>query len=60
VHIFTTPTTSHGTAIGNHDLKIVDNTNITVDFLGDARVNKIMGVAIVNKDYEFPFLNVSN
>jgi hypothetical protein len=60
VHIFTTPATFHGTTIGNHDLKIVDYTDITIDFLGNAVMNKIMGVAIVKEDYEFPMLNVAN
>jgi hypothetical protein len=54
------PTTFHGTAIGNHDLKIVDDTDIEIDFLGNAMMNKIMGVSTVNKDYDFPMLNVAN
>jgi hypothetical protein len=48
------------TAIGNHDLKIIDNTNITISFLGDAVMNKIMGASTVNKDDELPMLNVTN
>jgi hypothetical protein len=51
------PTTFNGTAIGNHDLKIVDDTYITIDFLGNVTVNKIMGASTDNKDYEFPMLN---
>jgi len=54
------PTTFHGTFIGNHDLKIVDDTDITIDFLGNVMVNKIMCVVTIDKDYEFPILNVSN
>jgi hypothetical protein len=42
------PPTFHGTTIGNHDLKIVDCMDIEIDFLGNATMNKIMGVATVN------------
>jgi hypothetical protein len=38
-------------------LKIVDGTNIVIDFLGNATVNKIMGASTVNKDDDFPMLN---
>jgi hypothetical protein len=54
------PTTFHGTTIGNHDLKIVDNTDITIDFLGNVMMNKIMGVSTVNEDDDLPVLNVAN
>jgi hypothetical protein len=60
VKIFPTPTTFHGTSISNHDLKIVDTTNIAIDFLGNVVVNKIMGVSSVNKDDDFPMLNLVN
>jgi hypothetical protein len=58
VHIFTIPATFYGTFIGNHDLKIVENMDIEIYFLGNAVVNKIMGVFTVKKDGEFPMLNV--
>jgi hypothetical protein len=32
-HIFITPSAFHGPAIGNHDLKIIDCTDITISFL---------------------------
>jgi hypothetical protein len=47
-HIFTTPSTFHGTTIGNHDLKIVDNTDITHGLLGNVAMNKIVGVSTVD------------
>jgi hypothetical protein len=52
-HIFTTSPTFHGTSIGNHDLKIIDYTDITIDFLSNAVMNKIMGVSTVNEDGDF-------
>jgi hypothetical protein len=60
VHIFTASTTFHGTTIGNHDLKIVDDIDIEIDFLAQATMDRIMGVVTVNKDYKFPMFNVSN
>jgi hypothetical protein len=54
------PTTFHGTAIDNQDLKIVDETDITIDFLGNATMNTIMCISTINKDDEFHVLNVSN
>jgi hypothetical protein len=59
-YIYTTPTTFHGIAISYHDLKIVDDTYITIGFLGNATMNKIMGSSIVNKDDDFPMLNIAN
>jgi hypothetical protein len=53
------PTTFHGISIGNHDLKIVDNMTIATNFPCNVMVNKIMGVSTVNKDYDFPMLNVA-
>jgi hypothetical protein len=35
-YIFTMPTTFHGPSIGYHDLKIVDDMNIEIGFLGNA------------------------
>jgi hypothetical protein len=60
MYIFTTPTTFHGTAIGYPDLKIVDDTNITISLVGNVAVNKIMGTFTVNKDDDFPMLNIAN
>jgi hypothetical protein len=54
------PATFHGVVVGNHDLKIVDDIDTTIDFLGNRTMNKIMGVATVNKDYYLPMLNVAN
>jgi hypothetical protein len=59
-YIFTTPTTFHGPTISYHDLKIVYGRNITIDFLGKVAVNKMMGASTVNKDDEFPMLNIAN
>jgi len=58
--IFTTPSTFHGPTIGNHDLKFVDCSDIAISFLGNAVMNKIMGVATVNEDDDLPMLNVTN
>jgi hypothetical protein len=59
-NIFTTPTTFHGPTIRYHDLKIIDNMNITIGFLGNAMMNKIVGVTTVNKDDDLLVLNVAN
>jgi hypothetical protein len=58
--IFTTPPTFHGPTIDNHDLKIIDCTDITISFLGNATMNKIMGASIVNKDDDLLMLNATN
>jgi hypothetical protein len=52
--------TFHGTTIGNNDLKFFDYRYIEIDFLGNAAMNKIMGVSNVNEDYEYHMLNVGN
>jgi hypothetical protein len=59
-HIFTTSSTFHGPSIGNHDLKIIDCMDITIDFFENVAMNKIMGDTTVNKDDEFLILNVTN
>jgi hypothetical protein len=59
-HIFTTPPTFHGPTIGNHDLKVVDCSDIAISFLGNATMNKIMGASTVNKDDDLLMLNVTN
>jgi hypothetical protein len=40
-------------SIGNHDLKIVDDTDITIDFLGNVMVNKIMCVSLLIRIMNF-------
>jgi hypothetical protein len=59
-HILRMPPTFHGTAIGNHNLKIIDGTDITIIFLGNVAMNKIMGSSIVNKDDDLLIVNVTN
>jgi hypothetical protein len=59
-HIFTEPSTFHGPTIGNHDLKIIDYTDIAISFLGNAAINKIMGASTINKNDDLPMLNVNN
>jgi hypothetical protein len=54
------PSTFHGTAIGNHDLKIIDYTDIEISFLGNAAKNKIMGASTINKNDDLPMLDVTN
>jgi hypothetical protein len=46
--IFTTHYTFHETTIGNHDLKIVENMDIAIEFLGKVVMNEIMSVSTVN------------
>jgi hypothetical protein len=59
-HIFTSSPTFHGTSIGNHVLKIIDGADVTIDFLGNAVMNKIMGATTVHKDDDFTIFNVTN
>jgi hypothetical protein len=59
-HIFTSSPTFHGTTIGNHDLKIIDGIDVTIDFLGNAVMNKVMGATTINKDDEFPIFDLTN
>jgi hypothetical protein len=54
------PSTFHGSVIGNHDLKIIDNTDIAISFLGNVMMNKIMGASTINKNDDFSMLNVTN
>jgi hypothetical protein len=42
------PPTFHGTTIENHDLKIVDNTDIAIEFLSTTTMNEIKSVATIN------------
>ena len=54
------PSTFHGPTIGNHDLKIIDNMDIAISFLGNAMMNKIMGSYTINKNDDLPMLIVTN
>jgi hypothetical protein len=60
MHIFITPSTFHGPAIGNHDLEIIDCTFIAISFLSNAAMNKIMGASTINKNEDLPMLDVTN
>jgi hypothetical protein len=59
-HIFTTPSTFHGSTIGNHDLEIIDNMDLAMSFLGNAAMNKIMGASTINQNDDLPMLDVTN
>ena len=59
-HIFTSSPTFHVIAIVNHDLKIIDATDVTIDFLGNVVMNKVMCATIVHKDDGFPIFDVTN
>jgi hypothetical protein len=59
-HILATPSTFHGPAIGNHDLEIIEYTDIEISFLGNAAMNKIMGASTINKNDDLPMLDVAN
>jgi hypothetical protein len=52
--------TFHGTTIGNHDLKIIDGIDVTIDFLSNEAMNKFMGSTTIHKDDEFPIFDVTN
>jgi hypothetical protein len=60
MQIFTMAATFHGPAIENHDLIIIDDIDIEINFLVNAKMNKIMGASIDNKDDDPPMLNVTN
>jgi hypothetical protein len=59
-HIFTIPSTFHGTTIGNHDLEIIDGMDVAMSFLGNATMNKIMGAATINQNDDLPMLDVTD
>jgi hypothetical protein len=59
-HIFTAPTTFHRTTIGNHDLEIVDSMDVAMGFLGNAAMNKIVGVATINQNDDLSLLDVTD
>ena len=52
--------TFHGTSIANHDLNIIDGMDVTIDFLGNVEMNKIMGSTTVHKDDDSPIFYVTN
>jgi hypothetical protein len=60
MHIFTTPSTFHGLVIDNHDLKIIDSTDIKISFLGNVVLNKIMGDSTIKKNDDLLILDVTN
>ena len=60
MHIFTMPSTFHGPTNGNHDLKIMDDMDIAISFLGNVAMNKIMGASTINKNDDLPMLDVTN
>jgi hypothetical protein len=59
-HIFTSPSTFHGTTIDNHDLEIVDNMDVAMSFLGNAVMDKIMGDSTINQNDDLLMLDVTN
>ena len=59
-HILTTPSKFHGPTIGNHDLEIIDCADIEISFLGNAVMNKIIGVATINQNDYLSMLDVTN
>jgi hypothetical protein len=54
------PSTCHGTTIGNHDLEIIDDMDVAMSFLGNAAMNKIMGVATINQNDDLLMLDVTD
>jgi hypothetical protein len=59
-HIFKIPSTFHGTTIGNHDLEIIDSMDVTMSFLGNATMNKIIGAATINQNDDLSMLDVTD
>jgi hypothetical protein len=59
-HIFTTPSTFHGTTIDNHDLEIIDDMDVAMSFLGNAAMNKIMGATTINQNDDLLMLDVTD
>jgi hypothetical protein len=52
------PSTFHRATIGNHDLEIINSMDITVGFLGDAAMNKVVGAATINQDDDLSVLDI--
>jgi hypothetical protein len=59
-HIFTMPSTFHGTTIGNHDLEIIDGMDVAMSFLGNVTMNKIMGATTINQNDDLSMLDVTD
>jgi hypothetical protein len=59
-HIFTAPSTFQRATIGNHDLEIINSMDIAVGFLGDAAMNKVVGVATINQDDDLSVLDITD
>ena len=59
-NIFTMASTFHGVAIGNQDLEIIDCMDIAMIFLGNAVMNKIMGVYTINQNDDLLMLDVTD
>jgi hypothetical protein len=59
-HIFTTPSTFHGTTIGNHDFEIIDGMDVVMSFLVNAEMNKIMGAATINQNDDLLMIDVTD
>jgi hypothetical protein len=59
-HFFTTPSTFHGTTIGNHDLEIIDGMDVAMSFLGNVTMNKIMGTTTINQNDDLSMLDVTD
>jgi hypothetical protein len=60
MHIFTAPATFHRTTIDNHDFEIVDSLDVEMGFLGNAMMNKIVGVATINQNDDLSVLEVTD
>jgi hypothetical protein len=60
MHIFPIPSTFHRATIGNHDLEIIDTMDVAISFLGNAAMNKIMGVATISHDVDILMLDVTD
>jgi hypothetical protein len=54
------PSTFHGTTISNNDLENIDSMDVSMSFLGNTMINKIMGVATINQNDDLPMLDVTD
>jgi hypothetical protein len=59
-NIFKIPSTFHGPTIGNHDLEIIEITNIAISFLGNSTINEIMGATTIKKNDDLLMLDVTS
>jgi hypothetical protein len=60
MHIFTVPSTFHGTTISDHDLEIIDGMDVVMSFLGNVAMNKIIGVSTINQNDDLLMLDVTD